>query len=384
LRRQTRNALLGLFLCAALTVVVMTDWTAVLSGGAVPVLAGAGAGAARTAPRFPFSVIMGTDARVPVGIMAGVIPLMGRTARPTSGDASPVALALAALTWVTGVDLTAPDLLLGSGIPIMRRVPPQLPFTEALPTTGAGAGGPSSPADPATNPPAPTVPGEPDRGVAPAPVIPVAKAQVGVYHTHARESFLPELPKVRRGNVEEAFSTDLDRTIVQAGVALVERLSAKYGIRATQVRTIHDGEGTLGAYTRSGQTAEKMLVDNSGMVLLLDLHRDAALRRDTTAKVNGTDMARVLLVVGTDRTLSHPNWKENYAFALRFTALMDKLYPGLSRGVMVKGERYNQHLLPQALLIEIGGPENSLAEVKKTAACLAEVIAQLLGATGNR
>jgi stage II sporulation protein P len=52
-------------------------------------------------------------------------------------------------------------------------------------------------------------------------------------------------------------------------------------------------------------------------------------------------------------------------------------YPGLSRGVRQYPFIYNQDLHPRSLLVEVGGHENSLDEVKRAIPYLAEVLAEV-------
>ena len=59
-------------------------------------------------------------------------------------------------------------------------------------------------------------------------------------------------------------------------------------------------------------------------------------------------------------------------------AKADELYPGLCYGVRVKKDRYNQFLHPRALLVEIGGVNNTLTEAKRAARLLAHVVEAVL------
>ncbi|MGB9826744.1 MAG: stage II sporulation protein P, partial [Desulfofundulus sp.] len=119
--------------------------------------------------------------------------------------------------------------------------------------------------------------------------------------------------------------------------------------------------------------------------MLLDVHRDAPSsnaaesRALTTTEINGQKVARIYLIVGTDRLgLAHPNWQQNHAFALKLQQKLETLYPGLSRGIKIDTARFNQHLHPHALLVEIGGDQNTLAEAELGARYLADAIATLL------
>ncbi|MFC4767399.1 stage II sporulation protein P [Effusibacillus consociatus] len=69
--------------------------------------------------------------------------------------------------------------------------------------------------------------------------------------------------------------------------------------------------------------------------------------------------------------------------SLKIDNKLRKMYPGLSRGVHKKipnpayDTRYNQDLFPNSIIIEVGGPENTLKETFYTADMLANVIAEV-------
>ena len=73
-----------------------------------------------------------------------------------------------------------------------------------------------------------------------------------------------------------------------------------------------------------------------------------------------------------------PKWKENYQFALKITNKANELYPGLASDVMIRTGRYNQHISNKAILIEVGNHLTTVAEAKRTANYIAEVISQVI------
>ncbi len=198
---------------------------------------------------------------------------------------------------------------------------------------------------------------------------------IGIYHTHAKESFIPLLPNPDRRQPGEAFTEDLESTVVMVGELLAGHLAQDYGLKVVTSSVMHDRNGRVGAYIESLKTAEEMISRYPSIQLLLDLHRDAARWDQSTVTIAGTDYARVMIVLGQDQQLPHPAWKENLQCAYDLTAIMDRLYPGLSRGILPKPGRYNQHLMKGALLFEIGGVDNDLPELDATARALAHVLA---------
>jgi len=220
-----------------------------------------------------------------------------------------------------------------------------------------------------------TAPPPPEEEKKPAGSVP-GEPLVGIYHTHARESFLPEIHPPST-NYDDAHSWDMSITVVEIGRHLAQCL-AEHGIASVHSTVVHDDPGKLGAYLRSLTTAEQMLVDNPSLRVLLDIHRDARPRKDTTISFSGRQAARVMVVLGTDQRLPHPEWKRNYEFALDLVRHMEQGYPGLSLGIYPKSDRYNQHLSPGALLLEVGGVENTLDECLYTAEILAKTLARMV------
>jgi len=195
------------------------------------------------------------------------------------------------------------------------------------------------------------------------------RIRVGIYHTHTGETYRDD-GKSRldggRGGV------------VEVGAVLAETLREEYGIGVVHSDRIHD-EIYGRAYLQSEQTVRQMLAEYPEIEVLLDIHRDSErARRNTVALIGGREVARVLLVVGSDARRPFPNWRENYEFARRLASRMDQLYPGLSLGVKVKEGRYNQYLHPHALVVEVGSTSNTKEEAVRAARLLADVLAREL------
>ncbi len=199
---------------------------------------------------------------------------------------------------------------------------------------------------------------------------------VGLYCTHARESYLPAIPGARRP--EDAHTTDSSVNMLRVAEELARTLSEDYGIGVVMSRQVHDREGKLGAYLRSHETASQLLATYPQVRFLFDIHRDSVRRDATVASVGGREAARVMLVLGS-RAQVGSQWDKNKALADRIAAVMEGKYPGLLRRLLVADARYNQHLSPGALLFEIGGVDNTLEEALYTARLLADVLATVIG-----
>ena len=55
-----------------------------------------------------------------------------------------------------------------------------------------------------------------------------------------------------------------------------------------------------------------------------------------------------------------------------------ELYPGFTRPVFLKGYRYNMHMCPKSMLIEVGAQTNTFEEVYNAMDPLANILAYVL------
>lgn len=204
-------------------------------------------------------------------------------------------------------------------------------------------------------------------------VTPAGKPLVGIYHTHTSESFIPwsgvtHRPAGQRGDVGD---------IVEVGDALGKRL-AQYGVGAVQSKAIHDSPSFMKAYGPSEITAKKMLADNPSLQMIFDIHRDAGKKENFTVMVNGQPAAKIGIVVAMgQQDLVQPHWQQNHAFAKLIESKLNQHFPGISAGIKLEDWRYNQHLHPRALLIEVGCQENTKEEVIRSIELFGDVIAEI-------
>ena len=164
-----------------------------------------------------------------------------------------------------------------------------------------------------------------------------AAGRVVIFHTHTSESYLPISGRDHLSNGAG--------DIVQVGDYLSQALEAE-GFSVVHDRTLNDLIPFRDAYRRSYDTAERLLRANPQPLALIDLHRDATPGVAGTIELGGEKVARLALVVGTDRLgLPHPHWRENLAFANNLRDAAERLYPGLLARIDLADARYNQHLL---------------------------------------
>jgi stage II sporulation protein P len=202
------------------------------------------------------------------------------------------------------------------------------------------------------------------------------KPAVFVYHTHNRESWVSEA-KSKGDQLDHP-----ERNITLVGKRLAQELNDR-GV-GTEVSTADIYQRLLDqglkyplSYAESLKVLKTAQERNRELHYFFDLHRDTAEREKTTASIKGKTYARVLFVIGK----RNKNHVRNEEFAKELHELMEKMYPGLSRGVIEKGAKtdhgeYNQSISPGSLLLEIGGTENTLQESYNTAGALADVFAE--------
>lgn len=197
------------------------------------------------------------------------------------------------------------------------------------------------------------------------------KPLVGIYHTHTAEAFIPD-----SGVSHHPGGQCGD--IVAVGAALAQKLDNS-GIKTLHSTAIHDYPSFMKAYGPSEVTARRMLAENPSLQMLFDLHRDAEKRENITTIIEGVPTAQITLVVATgQQDLPQPHWQQNHAFAKLIEAKLNEKYPGLCRGIQLVEWRYNQHLHPRALLLEIGSQESSKAEAIRSVELLGNILVEIL------
>jgi stage II sporulation protein P len=203
------------------------------------------------------------------------------------------------------------------------------------------------------------------------------KNVVFIYHTHNTESWLPHIPSAKIP--DEAYHPKVNITLVgqRLGEELEKRGIGAYVDTTNIVQQLHDAKLDYNqAYKKSGEVVQEVLAQEKEVTFLFDLHRDGHGRAKTTTEINGKSYARTFFVIGG----RNENYEKNLAFAEKFHAMLEKVYPGLSKGVLVKNDgngEYNQSLSEKNIVIEIGGVENTLKESYRTTEALADVIADL-------
>ena len=189
--------------------------------------------------------------------------------------------------------------------------------------------------------------------------------QVLIIHTHGSEAYTPTAEDMYTES-DPYRTEDREKNVVRVGDVLAESLESK-GIRVLHDREIYDYPSYTGSYSRSGAAVEKYLAEYPGISVVIDLHRDALGSGDvvykTRAETESGECAQVMLLVGTgENGLYHPLWEQNLSLALYLQQAVEEAHPSLMRPLALKSERYNQHLSPGAIIVEVGSTGNTMAE----------------------
>ncbi len=198
--------------------------------------------------------------------------------------------------------------------------------------------------------------------------------QILIVHTHATEAYCQS---------PDARSTDTNENVVHIGSILAKTLQEN-GINALHDETLIDAMGYYDAYAHAAEVIEGYLSEYPSIRMVIDVHRDSvadssgaqiALR----TQIEGQPAAQLMLVMGTDRGGHyHPNWEENLAFALKLQSVCEGKSPGIFRDLTLRAQRYNQHLTPHSILLEVGTAGNTLQEAETSIRFFAKSLAELL------
>lgn len=204
---------------------------------------------------------------------------------------------------------------------------------------------------------------------------------VFIYHTHSWESYLPLLGLEGSENEDDAVDGKTNITIV--GDLLGKELE-KRGIGASVDKTNigqelkNKGWQTPKSYDISRTLVQSAMAGNSKLNYFIDLHRDSVRKDSTTAIINNEPYAKLVFVIGEE----NKSFQKNLKFANELHQILNKNYPGISKGVLPKkgigvDGIYNQDLHSNSLVVEVGGVDNNIKELKNTVQALADAISKI-------
>ena len=199
--------------------------------------------------------------------------------------------------------------------------------------------------------------------------------QILIYHTHSQEGY------------KDSVAGDETTSVVAVGEYLAKLLSEQYGIEVLHHKGEYDVADHAKAYSNARPAIEKILAENPTIEVVIDLHRDGvAASTHLVTEINGKPTAQIMFFNGLSRTtakgeltyLKNPYIEDNLAFSFQMQLAAEEYFPDLARRIYLKGYRYNMHLCPKSLLVEVGAQTNSFQEAKNAMEPLAILLAKVL------
>ena len=216
-----------------------------------------------------------------------------------------------------------------------------------------------------------------------AAIYPVGDPVVLIIHTHGTEAYSPEGSISYDGKSDLARSSDIEQNVVAVGSVIAEVLNQN-NVRTLHCTVMHDAESYKDSYNRSAATIREYLAKYPSIQYIIDIHRDSvtdssgSILRPVTV-VDGEATAQVMCVVGSDYGgANHPDWQNNFSFALKLRSKLNQKNEKLCRPVYLRASAYNQQYAPISLLLEVGTSGNYLSEAKAAARLCAEAIADII------
>lgn len=199
--------------------------------------------------------------------------------------------------------------------------------------------------------------------------------QILIYHTHSQEGYADSIPG------------DASTSVVAVGDYLETLLEQNYGIQVLHHKGQYDVEKRNGAYSKARPDIEQILEENPTIEVVIDLHRDGVPETlHLVTEINGKQTAKIMFFNGLSYTtargdleyLANPYIEDNLALSFQMQLTAAEYYPGLTRKIYLKGYRYNLHLCPKSMLVEVGAQTNTFEEAKNAMEPLADILAKVL------
>ena len=205
------------------------------------------------------------------------------------------------------------------------------------------------------------------------------KNVVYIYNTHNYESFLPYLPSVTDPDLAQHSEVNVTKVSERLASALTKQGIGNTFDNVDNMKLLDKkGMEYPQSYKAIRGHIQEAFANNNDIQYVFDIHRDSQGREITTKTINGEDYAKIAFVIGGE----NKDYEKNLELASKLYEIMQEKYPGLSRGVLPPKKGlgtdgvFNQDLHENALTVEIGGVENKLEELYRSAEALAEVFSE--------
>jgi stage II sporulation protein P len=208
--------------------------------------------------------------------------------------------------------------------------------------------------------------------------------QILIYHTHSQEEFA------------DSVEGDTDTTVIGVGNYLTQILQDTYGynvIHLTDTFDLVDGQLERSkAYNYAEPVIQQVLNENPSIEVVIDLHRDGVDEsKHLVTEIDGKPTAKIMFFNGLSRTrrngaidyLPNPYIEDNLAFSFQLEYLAKQCYPDFTRCIYLKGYRYNLHVRPKSLLLEVGAQTNTVEEIKNAMEPFAKILNAVLQGTNK-
>lgn len=213
----------------------------------------------------------------------------------------------------------------------------------------------------------------------PLPSAPV----VLIYHTHAEEAYRQTRSYTYGETGKDTYKTlDKSKSVAALG-ELLKRELEKRGFTVIHDDTDVEPPEIRSAYSRSLEVMAKY----PEATVFIDLHRNTAnvkMKKDDVVMVDGRRCARMFFVVGVgigtyegEYDTAH-DWQRNYALAKAVTERLRAVDPRFALDIRLKVGRYNQHVSPYCLLVEVGHNANTFEDAQNSIPYLADALAATL------
>lgn len=194
--------------------------------------------------------------------------------------------------------------------------------------------------------------------------------EILIFHTHASEEYSDTNSDGSHYKVDDAAKY-LGNILSQKGIGVVLDTTA------------YDDGGNDGSYEESEKGVAKLLKKYPSIHILIDIHRDSAKNAENPV-INSKKCAQLMLVDGVcalndngkkkDAGVTNQYIDENLAFSLAVKNIADTMYPSLMKSIYIKPYRYSLHMKPMSLLLEAGTENDTLADVKDSLDCFADIL----------
>ena len=210
------------------------------------------------------------------------------------------------------------------------------------------------------------------------PLAKLDEPQVLIVHTHGSEAYT-QSEGLKYEETGDWATLESDKSVIRVGEAVRAALEER-GIGVIHDTAHNDYPVYNGAYDRMEATIAAYLAQYPSIEMVLDLHRDAFENPDGSAGRTAKDgIAQIMLVVGTDTGgLFHPDWEAHLGLAMQLQVLLERERAGITRPISLRTQRFNQHLTPYSLLVEVGATGDTLPEAIAAAEIFADSLADLL------